>query len=66
MTETERYSVAEVTLELMAAVLRSDVGLGQNEAGSAQTARMTRILSYLEENYAVITSYSIHYTKLYE
>jgi len=52
MTETERYSVAEVTLELMAAVLRSDIGYRRNEAGGAQTARMTRILSYLEENYA--------------
>ncbi len=51
MTETERYTVAEVTLELMAAVLRSDAGCGQNEHGSAQVARMTRILSYLEENY---------------
>ncbi len=51
MTETERYTVAEVTLELMAAVLRSDTGFGQNEHGSAQVARMTRILSYLEENY---------------
>jgi len=52
MSETERYTVAEVTLELMAAVLRSDIGFGQNEEGSAQAARMTRILSYLEENYA--------------
>lgn len=51
MTETERYTVAEVTLELMAAVLRSDTDFGQNEHGSAQVARMTRILSYLEENY---------------
>lgn len=51
MTETERYTVAEVTLELMAAVLRSDSDCGQNEHGSAQVARMTRILSYLEENY---------------
>ncbi len=52
MTETERYTVAEVTLELMAAVLRSDTGFGQNQDGGAQAARMTRILSYLEENYA--------------
>jgi AraC-like DNA-binding protein len=51
MTETERYTVAEVTLDLMAAVLRSDSDFGQNEHGSAQVARMTRILSYLEENY---------------
>jgi AraC-like DNA-binding protein len=52
MTETERYTVAEVTLELMAAVLRSDTGFGHNQDGGAQAARMTRILSYLEENYA--------------
>jgi len=52
MNETERYTVAEVTLELMAAVLRSEAGLGHNQPGSAQAARMTRILSYLEENYA--------------
>jgi len=52
MTETERYTVAEVTLELMAAVLRSDIGFSLVEQGGAQAARMTRILSYLEENYA--------------
>ena len=51
MTETERYTVAEVTLELMAAVLRSDTAIGRNGDSSAQAARMTRILSYLEENY---------------
>jgi AraC-like DNA-binding protein len=51
MTETERYTVAEVTLELMAAVLRSEAGAGQDQQGSVQAARMTRILSYLEENF---------------
>jgi len=51
MSETERYTVAEVTLELMSAVLRSDMEFGQNQHGSAQVARMTRILSYLEENF---------------
>ena len=51
LTETERYTVAEVSLELIAAVIRSAAEFDEFQHGSAQVARMSRILSYLEENY---------------
>ena len=52
LTETEQRTVAEVTLDLIAAVVHSETGFGQSEQGSSQVARMSRILSYLEEHFA--------------
>jgi AraC-like DNA-binding protein len=52
LEEMEQYTVSEVTLELLAAVLRSKTGFDHSKQGSTQAARMSRILSYLEENYA--------------
>ena len=52
LEEMEQYTVSEATLELLAAVLRSDTGFDHSKQGSTQVARMSRILSYLEENYA--------------
>ena len=52
LAETEQYTVSEATLELLAAVLRSETGFDHPKQGSTQVARMSRILSYLEENYA--------------
>ena len=52
LSETEQYTVADVTLELIAAVVRSAAEFDDFQHGSAQVARMSRILSYLEENYA--------------
>lgn len=51
LTETEQYTVAEVTLNLIAAVIRSTAEFDDFQQGSAQVARMSRILSYLEEHY---------------
>ena len=44
--------MAEVTLNLIAAVVHSHTGLDENQQGSSQVARMSRILSYMEEHYA--------------
>lgn len=52
LTETEQRTVAEVSLDLIAAVVHSETGFGQSEQGSSQVARMSRILSYLEEHFA--------------
>ncbi|MDT8320175.1 MAG: helix-turn-helix domain-containing protein [Xanthomonadales bacterium] len=52
LSETEQRTVAEVTLDLIAAVVHSEAGFGQSEHGSSQVARMSRILSYLEEHFA--------------
>jgi AraC-like DNA-binding protein len=52
LSETEQYTVADVTLNLIAAVVRSAAEFDDFQQGSAQVARMSRILSYLEENYA--------------
>lgn len=52
LAETDQYTVSEATLELLAAVLRSETGFDQSRKGSTQVARMSRILSYLEENFA--------------
>ena len=51
LSETEQYTVADVTLELIAAVVRSAAEFDEFQHGSVQVARMSRILSYLEENY---------------
>jgi len=52
LSETEQYTVAEVTLDLIAAVVHLEADLGQHQQGSSQVARMSRILSYLEEHFA--------------
>jgi len=52
LTETEQFTMAEVTLNLIAAVVHSHTGLDENQQGSSQVARMSRILSYMEEHYA--------------
>jgi AraC-like DNA-binding protein len=52
LTETEQFTMAEVTLHLLAAVVHSHSGFGDNQQGSSQVARMSRILSYMEEHYA--------------
>lgn len=52
LSETEQHTVAEVTLDLIAAVVHAETGFGQSEHGSSQVARMSRILSYLEEHFA--------------
>ena len=52
LSETEQYTVAEVTLNLISTVVRSAAEFNEFQHGSAQVARMSRILSYLEENYA--------------
>lgn len=52
LNETEQYTVAEVTLDLIAAVVHSETDFGQSQHGSSQVARMSRILSYLEEHFA--------------
>lgn len=51
LTETEQYTIAEVTLELISAVVRSAEEFDEYQHGSAQVARMSRVLSFLEENY---------------
>jgi AraC-like DNA-binding protein len=52
LSETEQYNVAEVTLDLITAVVHAQADFSQSQHGSTQVARMSRILSYLEENYA--------------
>lgn len=52
LNETEQYTVADSLLELIGSVFRSQNGLDSENQGSAQAARMCRILSYLEENYS--------------
>ena len=52
LNETEQYTVAEVTLDLIAAVVHSETDFGVSQHGSSQVARMSRILSYLEEHFA--------------
>ncbi|MCU7930750.1 MAG: helix-turn-helix domain-containing protein [Candidatus Thiodiazotropha sp. (ex Codakia rugifera)] len=52
LSDTEQYTVADKLLELIGTVLRSESGLDKTRQGSAQAARMCRILSYLEENYS--------------
>ncbi len=52
LSETEQYTLAEVTLDLIAAVVRAETDFEHNQHGSAQVARMSRILSYLEEHFA--------------
>jgi AraC-like DNA-binding protein len=52
LSETEQYTVAELTLDLISAVVHSAAEFDEYQHGSAQVARMSRILSYLEENYA--------------
>lgn len=52
LSETEQFTVAEVTLDLIAAVVHASTDFEKNQHGSAQVARMSRILSYLEEHFA--------------
>jgi AraC-like DNA-binding protein len=52
LNETEQYTVAEVTLDLIAAVVHSEADFSRSQHGSSQVARMSRILSYLEEHFA--------------
>ncbi len=52
LNETEQYTVAESLLELISFLCRSQKGLNGEHRGSAQAARMCKILSYLEENYS--------------
>jgi AraC-like DNA-binding protein len=52
LSETEQYTLAEVALDLIAAVVHSETEFEQSQHGSAQVARMSRILSYLEEHFA--------------
>jgi hypothetical protein len=52
LSETEQYTVAEVTLDLIAAVVHAETDFEASQHGSAQVARMSRILSYLEEHFA--------------
>lgn len=52
LNETEQFTVAEVTLELLVAVVHGAAAFGDQQHGSAQVARMSRILSYLEEHFA--------------
>jgi len=52
LSETEQFTVTESLLELVSSVFRSQNGLDNENHGSAQAARMCRILSYLEENYS--------------
>lgn len=52
LSETEQFTVAEIALDLIAAVVHSDTDYQQTAHGSAQVARMSRILSYLEEHFA--------------
>lgn len=52
LTETEQHTMAEVTLNLVAAVVRAEADLGHSQHGSSQVARMSRILSWLEEHFA--------------
>jgi AraC-like DNA-binding protein len=52
LSETEQYTVAEVTLDLIAAVVHAETDFEHSQQGSAQVARMSRILSYLEEHFA--------------
>lgn len=52
LSETEQYTVAESLLELIGSVFRSHNSLDSDNQGCAQAARMCRILSFLEENYA--------------
>ncbi|RPH98259.1 MAG: helix-turn-helix domain-containing protein [Lysobacterales bacterium] len=52
LSETEQYTVAEVTLDLIAAVVHAETDFEDSQHGSAQVARMSRILSYLEEHFA--------------
>ena len=52
LSETEQYTVTESLLELISSVFRSQNELESENHGSAQAARMCRILSYLEENYS--------------
>jgi AraC-like DNA-binding protein len=52
LSETEQHTLAEVTLDLIAAVVRTETDFEHNQHGSAQVARMSRILSYLEEHFA--------------
>lgn len=51
LAETEQYTVAEVIVELIASVVHSRTEVDHKQHGSAQAARMSRILSYLEENF---------------
>ncbi|MGH8035430.1 MAG: helix-turn-helix domain-containing protein, partial [Lysobacterales bacterium] len=52
LNETEQHTVAEVTLDLVAAVVHAEANLSQSQHGSPQVARMSRILSWLEEHFA--------------
>jgi AraC-like DNA-binding protein len=52
LSETEQFTVAQVTLDLIAAVVRAETDFEGSQHGSAQVARMSRILSYLEEHFA--------------
>lgn len=52
LSETEQHTVADVSLDLIAAVVHSESDFDQSQHGSAQVARMSRILSYLEEHFA--------------
>lgn len=52
LLETEQHTLAEVTLDLITAVVHSHTDFSQVRHGSAQVARMSRILSYLEEHFA--------------
>lgn len=52
LSETEQYTLAEVTLDLIAAVVHTETEFQHSQHGSAQVARMSRILSYLEEHFA--------------
>lgn len=52
LSETEQHTVAEVTLDLVTAVVHTQTDFGHIRHGSAQVARMSRILSYLEEHFA--------------
>ena len=52
LSETEQHTVADVTLDLITAVVHSETRFGHSQYGSSQVARMSRILSYLEEHYA--------------
>ncbi len=52
LSETEQYTVAESLLELISFLCRSQNGLNGVHQGSAQAARMCKILCFLEENYS--------------
>jgi len=51
LSQTGQFTVMESVLELISFLCRSQSGLNGEHRGSAQAARMCKILSYLEENY---------------